>query len=59
MSPQRRHTSTEVLGGLYAMATIAPALGFFAVAAILWFIYPLDKKRVEENGKILQKKRER
>lgn len=48
----------EVLGGLYAMATIAPALGFFAVAAILWFIYPLDKTRVEENGRILQKKRE-
>lgn len=47
----------SALSGLYAMATIAPALGFFAVALILWFVYPLDKARVEENGAILRERR--
>lgn len=49
--------SDSVLSGLYAMATIAPALGFFAVALILWFVYPLDKARVEENGAVLRERR--
>lgn len=39
----------EVIEGLYVTSTIVPAIGFFAVAAILWLIYPLDKKRVEAN----------
>lgn len=47
-----------VLGGLYAAATIVPAVGFFMVALILWFIYPLDKKRVEENVAVLRAKRD-
>lgn len=52
-------TQTEtVLEGLYAAATIVPALGFFAVALILWFVYPLDKKTVEENVAILKARRQ-
>lgn len=49
--------SENVLTGLYTTATLLPAIGFFAVALILWFVYPLDKKRVEENVAILSEKR--
>lgn len=35
--------------GLYTTATLVPAIGFFIVAAILWFVYPLDKGRVEKT----------
>lgn len=47
-----------VLDGLYTTATIVPALGFFAVALLMWFVYPLDKKKVEENVALLKSKRE-
>lgn len=46
-----------VLSGLYATATIIPAIGFFAVAVLLWFVYPLNKKLVEKNVAILEEKR--
>ena len=46
-----------VLSGLYATATIVPAIGFFAVAWMLWFVYPLDKKRVERNVALLRERR--
>lgn len=49
--------SEQVLQGLYTTATLIPALGFFAVAFLLWFVYPLDKKRVEKNVAILREKR--
>lgn len=45
-----------VLSGLYTTATIVPAIGFFAVAFLLWFVYPLDKKKVEQNVRILKEK---
>lgn len=47
----------QVLNGLYTTATIIPALGFFVVALLLWFVYPLDKKRVEKNVVLLREKR--
>lgn len=47
----------EVLQGLYATSTIVPALGFFAVALVLWFVYPLDKNTVEKNVDILKSRR--
>lgn len=50
--------SGEVLEGLYATATIVPAIGFFAVAFMLWFVYPLNKAKVEENAAVLKSKRE-
>lgn len=50
--------SGAVLDGLYATATIVPAIGFFAVACLMWFVYPLDKKKVEENVALLKRKRE-
>ena len=50
--------SKEVLDGIYGAATIAPAIGFFIVAIMLWFVYPLDKKRVEKNVALLEQKRQ-
>lgn len=49
--------SMRVLSGLYTTATIIPAIGFFAVAILLWFIYPLNKRKVEENAAILRERR--
>lgn len=46
-----------VLNGLYATATIVPAIGFFVVADMLWFVYPLNKTKVEENAAILKNRR--
>ena len=45
-----------VLNGIFNISTIVPAIGFFALALILWFWYPLHKKRVEENSLYLQEK---
>lgn len=49
----------EVISGLYTTATIVPAVGFFVVALLLWFVYPLSKKKVEQNVDILKEKRDR
>lgn len=38
-----------VVNGLYNIASLVPAIGFGALAAILWFWYPLHKRQVEEN----------
>lgn len=38
---------------IFKMSCIAPAIGFVAVALVLFFVYPLDKKKVEENVEIL------
>ena len=42
-----------MLNGIYNISTLVPAIGFGALALILWFWYPLHKKRVESNVKIL------
>lgn len=47
----------SVLNGLYTTATLIPAIGFLAVALLLWFVYPLNKKKVEENVAILRERR--
>jgi GPH family glycoside/pentoside/hexuronide:cation symporter len=47
-----------VLKGVYDISTLVPALGFGALALILWFWYPLHKKKVEENVKLLSLKHE-
>ena len=38
-----------VLRGIYDISTLVPALGFGMLALILWFWYPLHKRKVEEN----------
>lgn len=49
----------EVINGLYTTATIVPAIGFLIVALLLWFVYPLNKRKVAENVKTLKDKREK
>lgn len=43
--------------GIFNISTLVPALGFLALALILWFWYPLHKKQVDENVEALKKKR--
>ena len=47
----------EVLSGIFAIATLVPALGFTLLAAVLWWWYPLRRKRVEENAAQLKERR--
>ena len=48
-----------VLDGIFAIATLVPALGFVLLSAVLWLWYPLHKKRVEENAAMLKEKHAR
>lgn len=48
--------SPTVLNGIFNISTIVPAIGFSALALVLWLWYPLHKKRVEENCRFLHKK---
>ena len=43
-----------VLRGVYDISTLVPALGFASLALILWFWYPLHKRKVEENVRLLE-----
>ena len=49
----------DVREGLFNIATLIPAAGFFLLALILWFWYPLHKARVLANVNTLRQKRER
>ncbi len=49
----------SVLEGIFNISTLIPALGFGVLALILWFWYPLRKRRVEDNVRILKEKREK
>lgn len=46
----------EVLQGIFNISTLVPALGFLLLALILWFWYPLRKRRVESNIARLKEK---
>lgn len=47
----------EVAESIFRISCIVPIIGLTAVALALFFIYPLDKKRVEENSAILARRR--
>lgn len=49
----------EVTRGIYNTTCLVPAVGYVLLALSLWLFYPLDKKRVEENVRVLAKKAER
>lgn len=49
--------TAQVTSGIYNAVTIIPAICFFIVSMILFFGYPLNKKRVEENAEELRKRR--
>ena len=45
-----------VLDGIFSISTLLPALGFLLLALVLWFWYPLHKKRVEQNVEELKRR---
>ena len=49
--------ATQVLDGIYALATLFPAVCYGIVALIMLLGYPLSKKVIAENGRILAEKR--
>lgn len=46
----------KVVSSIFNLSCLAPMIGFIAVAVILAFLYPLNKKRVDENVRILAEK---
>lgn len=48
----------DVVQGIYNITCLAPAIGFALTALSLFFLYPLGKKKVEENVAALKAKRE-
>ena len=44
--------------GIFNISTLVPAIGFIALALVLWFWYPLHKKKVAQNVATLRAKRE-
>lgn len=44
--------------GIFDISTILPAIGFILLALVLFFWYPLNKRRVNENVEYLKRKRE-
>ena len=48
----------STLDGIFMYSTLIPGVCLIAVALILQFIYPLSKKRVDENARILAERRE-
>lgn len=47
----------EILDSIFDLSCIIPAVGLAAVAGALFIIYPLNKKRVEENVALLEERR--
>ena len=47
----------KVIDGIYNITCLVPAAGFLLLALALKFLYPLDRKKVEENIRILKEKR--
>ena len=42
--------------GIFNITTLIPAIGFAALAMVLWFWYPLHKKQVESNAASIKRK---
>ena len=49
----KNDTLKIVLDGIFTISTLVPAIGFAALALVLWFWYPLHKKKVDENVALL------
>lgn len=45
-----------VTQGIYNMTCLVPVVGFILLAIVLQFLYPLGKKQVEANAKVLSNK---
>lgn len=46
-----------VTNGIYNLTCLVPMVGYVLLAAVLAFLYPLGKKQVEENTRVLAEKR--
>lgn len=44
-----------VTEGIFMLSTAVPAIGFLLLGLALYFFYPLNKRRVEENARVLSK----
>lgn len=54
------HAQTEAVdNAIYSITTLVPAIGLLLVAAILLFLYPLDRKTVQANTAELHRRREK
>ncbi len=47
----------QVANGIYTLATLIPAMLYLIVGASLAFLYPLTKRKVEENTQILKSRK--
>jgi Na+/melibiose symporter-like transporter len=47
----------QVANGIYTLATLIPAMLYLIVGASLAFLYPLTKRKVEENTRILKSRK--
>ena len=45
-----------VTEGIFNLTCLVPATGFVLLALVTQFLYPLNKKRVENNVKVLAEK---
>lgn len=50
------NVTESIKRGIFNISTLVPATGLILLALILWFFYPLKKKQVEENVRILKEK---
>ena len=48
----------EVVDGIYNVATLYPGILYIAVGLTLMFVYPLGKRKVNENAAVLKAKRD-
>ena len=46
----------SVKAGIFNVSTVVPGIGFILLAAVLFFWYPLNKRRVDENARLLRSK---
>ncbi|MBQ9915057.1 MAG: MFS transporter [Clostridia bacterium] len=51
--------STEVTERIYSVSTLVPAICYLLVGLILLFFYPLSKRKIEDNQRILQERHEK
>lgn len=49
--------TTQVLESMFTIATLVPGIALLISAACMIFIYPLDKKKVDDNAKELASRR--
>lgn len=50
------NVTNTVKEGIFNISTLVPAIGLILLAAVLWFWYPLHKRQVDENVRILKEK---